>query len=33
MEDMISTEDELTIIMVIAFLTWLFIQDQKGARK
>jgi hypothetical protein len=31
MEDMINTENEVTLIMVIAFFTWLLMKDQKGA--
>lgn len=31
MEDMINTEDVVTIIMVIAFFAWLFKKDQEGA--
>lgn len=30
MEDMINTENEMAIIMVIAFFAWLFMRDQKG---
>lgn len=33
MEDMINPENEMTIIMVIAFFAWLFMRDQKGAGK
>lgn len=31
MEDLINTENEVTVILVIAFFTWLFMRDQKGA--
>lgn len=31
MEDMVNTENIVTVIMVIAFFTWLFMEDQKGA--
>lgn len=31
MEDIINTENEMTVIMVIAFFAWLFMRDQKGA--
>lgn len=31
MEDMINTENVVTVIMVIAFFVWLFMKDQKGA--
>lgn len=31
MEDMINTENEMAVIMVIAFFAWLFMRDQKGA--
>lgn len=31
MEDMINTENAMTIITVIAFFAWLFMKDQKGA--
>lgn len=31
MEDMINTENEMAIIMVIALFAWLFMRDQKGA--
>lgn len=31
MEDMINNENEVTVIMVIAFFAWLFMRDQKGA--
>ena len=31
MEDLINTEDVVTVILVIAFFTWLFMRDQKGA--
>lgn len=31
MEDMVNPENELTIILVIAFFAWLFMRDQKGA--
>lgn len=30
MEDMVNTENEMAIIMVIAFFAWLFMRDQKG---
>ena len=30
MEDMANTENEVTIILVIAFFAWLFMRDQKG---
>lgn len=30
MEDIINNENEMTIIMVIAFFTWLLMIDQKG---
>lgn len=30
MEDIINPENEMTIIMVIAFFAWLFMIDQKG---
>ena len=33
MENMMSTENLVTIILVIAFFTWLLMEDQKGARK
>ena len=33
MGDMINTENELAIIMVIAFFTWLLMKDQEGAGK
>ena len=31
MEDMINTENVVTVISVIAFFSWLFMKDQKGA--
>ena len=31
MEDMINTENVVTVILVIAFFAWLFMEDQKGA--
>ena len=31
MEDMANTENVATIIMFIAFFSWLFMIDQKGA--
>lgn len=31
MEDLINTEDVMTVILVIAFFAWLFMRDQKGA--
>lgn len=31
MEDMMNTENVVTVILVIAFFTWLFTRDQKGA--
>ncbi len=31
MEDMINTENAMTVILVIAFFAWLFMRDQKGA--
>ena len=31
MEDMINTENVVTVILVIAFFVWLFMKDQKGA--
>lgn len=31
MEDLMNTENVVTIILVIAFFTWLFMIDQKGA--
>lgn len=31
MEDMIYTENVMTVILVIAFFAWLFMRDQKGA--
>lgn len=31
MEDMVNPENELAVIMVIAFFAWLFMRDQKGA--
>lgn len=31
MEDMVNTENEMAVIMVIAFFAWLFMRDQKGA--
>ena len=31
MEDMINTENVVTVILVIAFFTWLLMEDQKGA--
>lgn len=31
MENMVNTENAMTIIMVIAFFAWLFMRDQKGA--
>lgn len=31
MEDLINTENEVTLILVIAFFAWLFMIDQKGA--
>ena len=31
MEDIINTENEMAIIMVIALFTWLFLRDQEGA--
>lgn len=31
MEDMINTENVVTVISVIAFFVWLFMKDQKGA--
>jgi hypothetical protein len=31
MEDMANTENEVTVILVIAFFAWLFMRDQKGA--
>lgn len=31
MEDMINTENVVTVILVIAFFVWLFMRDQKGA--
>lgn len=30
MEDMINTENAMTVILVIAFFAWLFMRDQKG---
>lgn len=31
MEDLINTENEVTLILVIAFFAWLYMIDQKGA--
>ena len=31
MEDLINTEDAMTVILVIAFFAWLFMRDQRGA--
>lgn len=31
MENMMNTENEVTVILVIAFFAWLFMRDQKGA--
>lgn len=31
MEDMMNTENVMTIVLVIAFFAWLFMRDQKGA--
>ena len=31
MEDLMNTENVVTIILVIAFFAWLFMRDQKGA--
>ena len=31
MEDLINTENVVTVISVIAFFAWLFMKDQKGA--
>lgn len=31
MEDLIDTENVVTVILVIAFFAWLFMRDQKGA--
>lgn len=30
MEDLINTENVVTVILVIAFFAWLFMRDQKG---
>lgn len=29
MEDMVNTENVVTVILVIAFFAWLFMRDQK----
>lgn len=31
MEDLINTENIVTVILVITFFAWLFMRDQKGA--
>ena len=31
MEDLINTENAMTVILVIAFFAWLFMRDQRGA--
>lgn len=31
MEDMVNTENVVTMIMLIAFFSWVFMIDQKGA--
>lgn len=31
MEDLINTENAMTVILVIAFFAWLLMRDQKGA--
>lgn len=31
MEDLINTENVVTVILVIVFFAWLFMRDQKGA--
>lgn len=31
MEDLINTENVVTVILVIALFAWLFMRDQKGA--
>lgn len=33
MEDMINTENVMTVILVIAFFAWLFMRAQKGVGK
>lgn len=33
MEDIANTENVVTVILVIAFFTWLFMRDQKEAGK
>lgn len=30
MEDMVNTENVVTVISVITFFAWLFMKDQKG---